>query len=397
MTLFPHTLFAFLLLLAPVAAQGGEKPAEKPVEEKPAEEKPAQEPETKPDAGKGKADGKTKKGDKKDKVDFAAQIQPILEKNCVECHKAPYTDDDGKKRRPKGGVILDSKDGMTKSKKGKLLVAKKPDDSKLVHSITLPADDEDRMPPAKKGDPLSQDDIDLIKKWIEEGADFGTWTGTEQSADDKGGDGKGDKGKGEKSDEKSGEKSTGEKGKKKSEALADGLAPLPEATIAAVTDAFTVEAIEVASPLLRITCYGREGRIDDAALTALQPIASHVHELVLARTQITDAGMATIASMPRLSHLDLRATKIGNAGCEELAALSHLTSLNLYGTKVGDAGIAALSQCTSLEHIYVWQTPASADAVVALQHAVPSARVVFAADLPGPMTREQAPRGRARR
>ncbi|MEQ1633854.1 MAG: c-type cytochrome domain-containing protein, partial [Planctomycetota bacterium] len=375
MTLFPHTLFAFLFLLAPVAAQGGEKPADKPVEEK-----PAQEPETKPDAGKpakpenGKADDKTKKGDKKDKVDFAAQIQPILEKNCVECHKAPYTDDDGKKRRPKGGVILDSKDGMTKSKKGKLLVAKKPDDSKLVHSITLPADDEDRMPPAKKGDPLSQDDIDLIKKWIEEGTDFGTWTGTEQKADDKSGDGKDEKG--EKSDEKSGDKGakdkgTGEKGKKKSEALADGLAPLPEATIAAVTDAFTVEAIEVASPLLRVTCYGREGRIDDAALTALQPIASHVHELVLARTQITDAGMATIASMPRLSHFDLRATKIGDAGCKELAALSHLTSLNLYGTKVGDAGIAALSRCTSLENVYVWQTPASADAVVALQHAVP--------------------------
>jgi hypothetical protein len=110
-------------------------------------------------------------------VDFATQIWPILEKSCVECHTAAHTGADGKLKKPKGGVVLDSKDGIAGSKKGKLFVAKKPDDSLLYQSITLPADDEDRMPPAKKGDPLPKDQQELVKKWIEEGAEYGTWTG----------------------------------------------------------------------------------------------------------------------------------------------------------------------------------------------------------------------------
>ncbi|MCU0867347.1 MAG: hypothetical protein MUC36_26485 [Planctomycetes bacterium] len=111
-------------------------------------------------------------------VDFATQIWPILEKSCVECHAAAHTGADGKMKKPKGGVVLDHKDGILAGKKGKpLFVAKKPDESMIYQSITLPADDEDRMPPAKKGDPLPKDQQELIKKWIEDGGEFGTWTG----------------------------------------------------------------------------------------------------------------------------------------------------------------------------------------------------------------------------
>ncbi|MBL8755348.1 MAG: hypothetical protein JNK15_18760 [Planctomycetes bacterium] len=111
------------------------------------------------------------------KVDFQKEILPILEKRCVDCHQTAHTGLDGKMKKPKGGVVLDNKEGMFASKKGKLLVAKKPDDSMLYKSITLAADHEDRMPPAKKGEPLSKEQQDLIKKWIEEGADVGTWVG----------------------------------------------------------------------------------------------------------------------------------------------------------------------------------------------------------------------------
>ena len=85
----------------------------------------------------------------KETVDFEKQIWPILEKRCVECHSTAHPGPDGKMRKPKGGVTLDSKDGITSSKKGTLIVAKKPDDSKLYAAITLPADDDDRMPPKK--------------------------------------------------------------------------------------------------------------------------------------------------------------------------------------------------------------------------------------------------------
>lgn len=141
--------------------------------------------------------------DAKTTVDFEKQIWPILEKNCVECHKVEHVGPDGKKKKPKGGVVFETKEGMVSSKKGKLVVAKKPDDSLIYAAITLAADHEDRMPPAKKGDPLPKEQTDLIKQWIEEGAAFGTWTG--KKADDKGKDKEsGDKPKGKDADKPKG-------------------------------------------------------------------------------------------------------------------------------------------------------------------------------------------------
>ena len=88
-------------------------------------------------------------------VDFEKQIWPILEKRCVECHSTEHVTDGGRKKKPKGGMTLDSRAGIeaSKNKTGKLVVAKKPDDSLLYAAITLPADHDDRMPPAKKGEP----------------------------------------------------------------------------------------------------------------------------------------------------------------------------------------------------------------------------------------------------
>lgn len=119
-------------------------------------------------------------------VSFEKDIWPIFEKKCIECHATAHAGTDGKVKKPKGGVTLDTKDGINGSKKGKVVVGKKPDDSLLYAAITLAADHEDRMPPAKKGDPLPKEEIELIKKWIESGAEFGTWTG--KKADDKGKD-----------------------------------------------------------------------------------------------------------------------------------------------------------------------------------------------------------------
>ena len=126
-------------------------------------------------------------------VDFATQIWPILESRCVECHRTAFAGPDGKLKKPKGGVTLDTRTGIETSKKRKLVVAGKPADSLLYEAITLPADDEDRMPPEKAKDntPLPQAQIDLIKQWIEQGASFGTWTGERPKG---GKDGKGDEG-----------------------------------------------------------------------------------------------------------------------------------------------------------------------------------------------------------
>jgi uncharacterized membrane protein len=147
------------------------------------------------------------------KVDFEKEILPIFEKRCVECHSTAAAGPDGRMKKPKGGVVLDGKDSMFASKKGKLIVAKKADDSLLYKSITLAADHEDRMPPAKKGEPLSKEQQDLIKKWIDEGADVGKWVGKKAEA---GNGATGEGGRGKEGDKpKSDKPSAEDEGKKK--------------------------------------------------------------------------------------------------------------------------------------------------------------------------------------
>jgi hypothetical protein len=361
------SLLPFLLVATPVLAQTPEKPAA----DKPAKaEKPA-------------ADTKAAA------VDFEKQIWPILEKSCIECHSTAAPGPDGKMKKPKGGVVLDSKDGITTSKKGKLIAAKKPDDSMLFTSISLPADDDDRMPPKKKGAPLPQDQQDLIKKWIEAGAEFGTWTG--KKADDKAKDapkGKEAEAGGDKGKDKPADKPKGSEKEKEAPhvRLQKGLQPVPAATLAAFANGpFLVQSLGDESPLLRVGCAGRSDEVDDAALRTLAPIATHIAELELARSRVGDAACETIAAMPRLLRVDLRQTQVGDGGVAKLAACKELRDVNLFGTKTGDYAMAALGGLKALQNVYVWQTEVSAGAVVRLREQVPGARVVFAAELPEPM------------
>jgi hypothetical protein len=82
------------------------------------------------------------------------------------------------------------------------------------------------MPPAKKGDPLPKEQQDLIKKWIDQGADFGTWKGGDAKAGEKA-DSKSDGGKPADKGDGKGKGDGKEPAKDKGLALLeDGLSPL---------------------------------------------------------------------------------------------------------------------------------------------------------------------------
>ncbi|HLP94840.1 MAG TPA: c-type cytochrome domain-containing protein [Saprospiraceae bacterium] len=94
-----------------------------------------------------------------DSVYFQNQILPILVSNCTEsgCHNAQDQED---------GVVLDSYQGLVSTVEN----ATQNDlhENKLMRAI-LDGDSDDRMPPAPKS-PLSTDQINLLKKWLEQGA-----------------------------------------------------------------------------------------------------------------------------------------------------------------------------------------------------------------------------------
>lgn len=115
-----------------------------------------------------------------DPVNFETAILPILEAKCIKCHATEHTDAAGKVKKPKGGLVMDTAAGLTKGgkhSKEKTLVAGKPEESAMYHVTTLPSTDEDAMPPEGKGDPLTDEEKELLKKWITEGAKFGDWKG----------------------------------------------------------------------------------------------------------------------------------------------------------------------------------------------------------------------------
>src|SRR6478672_2634599 len=92
-------------------------------------------------------------------VDFARDIQPILQANCYECHGPKKT---------KAKLRLDSQAGIMKGgETGAILVAGKSDQSLIVRRI-LGLDGDDRMP--KDGDPLPPPKLALIRAWIDQGA-----------------------------------------------------------------------------------------------------------------------------------------------------------------------------------------------------------------------------------
>ena len=102
-----------------------------------------------------------------DKIDFTRDVKPILEKNCLSCHG---------EHKPKGGLQLTTRENAIKGgdNKGAALVPKEPLKSPLYVTTTLPPDSEDVMPP--KGEKLTKAQTEILKNWIEQGAD---WPATE--------------------------------------------------------------------------------------------------------------------------------------------------------------------------------------------------------------------------
>src|SRR5262245_16592808 len=100
------------------------------------------------------------------KVDFNYQIRPILSDKCFRCHGPDA-------RNRKAGLRLDTKEGAFAGLKsgGHAIVPGQLEESELVWRVT--ADDEsERMPPKSLGRTLSAREIELLKQWIEQGAEW---------------------------------------------------------------------------------------------------------------------------------------------------------------------------------------------------------------------------------
>ena len=100
-------------------------------------------------------------------VTYAKDIQPIFVKSCYPCH-GPKT------AKPKGKLRLDTLEAVLKGgEDGPALVVGNSAKSVMVAQISHQGDPDDYMPPPKNRDrlePLTKEQIGLIRAWIDQGA-----------------------------------------------------------------------------------------------------------------------------------------------------------------------------------------------------------------------------------
>lgn len=110
-------------------------------------------------------------------VDFAKDVKPILQMNCVSCHSEKNAHENGNYR-------LDTKAEALRTKKARITPGK-PEDSEVYTLTVLPADDESIMPPKKHSKPLRKEETEILRQWIADGANWpeGVTLATEMKVD----------------------------------------------------------------------------------------------------------------------------------------------------------------------------------------------------------------------
>lgn len=96
-------------------------------------------------------------------VDFSTQIKPILNKKCISCHG-------GVKKQGRYSLLFEA-EALAELPSGKFgIVPGRPNQSEIIRRLTL-EDPEERMP--YQAEPLSVEEIDLLTRWVAEGANWG--------------------------------------------------------------------------------------------------------------------------------------------------------------------------------------------------------------------------------
>src|SRR5688572_16369123 len=101
------------------------------------------------------------------RVDYARDVLPILSSKCYHCHGP---DEEARQKE----LRLDRKEGAFRVEEGvAVIVPGKPAESELVRRTTS-KDPDEVMPPADDIRKLSAKEIETLKRWVEQGATWGT-------------------------------------------------------------------------------------------------------------------------------------------------------------------------------------------------------------------------------
>lgn len=283
---------------------------------------------------------------------FEDILLPVFESRCQSCHNQHKT---------KGDFLMTSFSSIQAGgKSGKAaLVAGQAEQSELYHRITLPLQDDERMPPKqKKG--LSEDEVVLLKWWIEEGA---------------------------REDMQWREGPSGIEG----QTLASRFLPQFQrqqkkriqdekelAKLAKKLDKLGTKLGLVIAPdpsrkgLFSIAQTIPPATVTDETLLVLQPYFDLFSKVSLPGSEITDDGLFSISLMPALQELYLPKTCLKGKGLAYLSELPQLKTINLSYSLLSDEGALHLLDLPQVEKVYLYGTHISEEVWEAIESFSPA-------------------------
>ena len=221
-------------------------------------------------------------------------------------------------------------------------------------------DDPEIMPP--KGEPLTEEEIKMLKQWIEEGAKENPSDTFEKP----------------KVENVVLQPAAGDKKESIIDLLSKRLnSPSKPQIKAAQKSGALVSLLSTKHSLLRAEFSSGPNSIKDDAIGALTGIKNNISHLDLSRTSVTDNVLSEVKKFNNLTWLNLKNTQVTDRGIQNIVKLPYLSYLNLVSSKVTDQCIDSLANMKSLKEVYFWNSEVTENGVKRLRVALPDSKILF--------------------
>lgn len=284
---------------------------------------------------------------------FEQVVRPIFNKKCTSCHNP---------EKLKGELLLTSLEGIQAGgKNGALFIANEPGNSLMIERIELPHSEKKHMPPKGKVQ-LTNEELNLLKWWIAEGASFDGIVGEMKPSDE------------------IRTLLTTYTSKGKNSPIAK-LEAVDDSKLKAIRSQGILLNPQDEEGILFEASMAQDTAITPTKLKALKKIRDHIVKLNLSFSNLNDEMAKEIRVFPHLEKLDLQQSQISAKALSFLTKLSYLESLNLYGTALNDEALPYLAEMPALKRVYLWQSKASSDAIEAFAEAHPFIKIHHQIDM----------------
>jgi uncharacterized membrane protein len=291
--------------------------------------------------------------DVQEAVAYRDIIQPILQARCYTCHG---------KGKQKGKLRLDDSVSIMKGgEDGEVIDVHHTEQSEMIKRLLLPVDNDDHMPPREKPQP-TESQINLIRWWIADGADF---------------------------NRKVKDMPQGESIKPRLLALQE----VPEIKVKRIAvpetpvekaDAVALERLKARGIIILPVANGSNylsanfithSMVTNEDIDMLLPLKKQLIWLKMGFTDLNDEKMSRLKQLTNLTRLSVEHTTVSDKGIAGLGSNTRLQYLNIVGTDVTARGLSQLINLKELRNVYAYRTKIILTECKDLTDALPDIRI----------------------